>query len=199
MDKPLLTVIAGCNGAGKSSFANALSPKGTVSFDYDKEFLRIYNSQSDSELRERIAHNLAREIMENGILEAISTKVNYTYETNFNSTPLYWPEKFKKAGFKLILFFFCLDSIAEAKKRVQIRVENGGHFVPEWEIERRYHLGYQNLNDHWTYFDEVHLFNTSGYGEEPKHFLSLIERNVAVVEDIPEFLTPILTKMPLAK
>ncbi len=197
MDKPLLTVIAGCNGAGKSSFANALSPKDVESFDYDKEFLRIYSSKPDSEYRETISHNLARQTLEESINKAILSNANYTYETNFNSSPLYWPEKFKDAGYRLILFFFCLDSINEAKRRVQIRVENGGHFVSEWEIEKRYHEGYLNLNNHWDYFHEVHLFNTSEYGRKPKHVLSLVDGKLSMLSSLPEFLLKKVTKLPL--
>lgn len=60
---------------------------------------------------------------------------------------------------------------------MQIRVENGGHFVPDNEIIERYNLGYKNLNEFWTYFDEVYLFDTSAYNEEPKFVLSIVNKN----------------------
>ena len=125
MDKPLLLVIAGCNGSGKSSFASALTPAKTSSFDYDKEYLNIYNSLSDSELRDTISHNQTRTILETKIEQAIHDKANFCYETNFNSSPLFWPTRFKKAGYRLEIAYFCLDSIDTAKTRVRIRVENG--------------------------------------------------------------------------
>ncbi|MEB2782138.1 hypothetical protein U3A58_17230 [Algoriphagus sp. C2-6-M1] len=34
MEQPQLLVIAGCNGAGKSSYSRILSPEGIVVFDY---------------------------------------------------------------------------------------------------------------------------------------------------------------------
>jgi len=41
---PNLTIIAGCNGAGKSTFAPSFLPDGVFSFDYDKLFLEtIYH------------------------------------------------------------------------------------------------------------------------------------------------------------
>jgi len=52
---PDLTIIAGCNGAGKSAFATSFLPEGLTSFDYDRVFLEIYNSLPDSELREQFA------------------------------------------------------------------------------------------------------------------------------------------------
>jgi predicted ABC-type ATPase len=36
---PDLTIIAGCNGAGKSTFASSFLPTEQISFDYDKLFL----------------------------------------------------------------------------------------------------------------------------------------------------------------
>jgi len=188
MDKPVLTVIAGCNGSGKSSFSDALTPNNTPPFDYDKEYLNIYRTESDSEVREIVAHNKTRYLLEERIKTSISTKSHFTYETNFNSTPLYWPEKFKQAKFKLRLFYFCLNSIEEAKRRVQIRVENGGHFVPEHEIESRYDLGFENLNTHWKYFNELYLFETSAFKQEPNLILTSIDNKIEIEDNIPHYL-----------
>jgi len=188
MAKPILTIIAGCNGSGKSSFSEALTPSGTLSFDYDKAFLKFYNSQDDSELRERISHNRTRQLLEAKIELSTKHSSPFTYETNFNSSPLHWPRKFKTAEFELVLVYFCLSSIDEAKRRVQIRVENGGHFVPHSEIEERFHLGYKHLNQYWTFFDQVHLFDTSAYKETQKHLPSIVDQNIEVKKDMPEFL-----------
>ena len=40
---PDLIIIAGCNGAGKSTFATSFLPEGLTSFDYDRLFLENYN------------------------------------------------------------------------------------------------------------------------------------------------------------
>jgi adenylate kinase family enzyme len=39
---PKLIIIAGCNGAGKSTFASSLFPDGLFSFDYDKLYLEYF-------------------------------------------------------------------------------------------------------------------------------------------------------------
>lgn len=130
MHEATLLVIAGCNGSGKSSFSRALTPDNNSAYDYDLVFLDKYNSLIDNELKELMAHNLSIENLKNTIKTSIKDKSDFCYETNFNSTPLHWPEIFKQANYRIELAFFCLDSIEKAKKRVQIRVENGGHFVP---------------------------------------------------------------------
>lgn len=199
ISSPTLTVIAGCNGSGKSSFSNAVTSKQSPSFDYDKIFLQKYNSLHDSEFRDIMAHNLAREALEQAINTSINHKSDFTYETNFNSTPLYWPEKFKSAGFNLRLIYFCLNTIDEAKKRVQIRVENGGHFVPDSEITNRYRLGYNNLNEHWRFFNEIYLFDTSAYKQKPRFLLSIVNNELLEKIDFPKFLIPLVPNIQLLK
>jgi predicted ABC-type ATPase len=140
VSNPQLLVIAGCNGSGKSTYSKSLSPDDVIPFDYDRHFLNIYNSKPDSELRERMSHNQAFEILEQSIEKAIRNRTDFCYETNFNSTPMHWPEKFKNFGYEINMIYFCLDSVAEAKRRVQIRYENGGHYVPDYEVEERFYL-----------------------------------------------------------
>ncbi|PZX51880.1 putative ABC-type ATPase [Algoriphagus ratkowskyi] len=195
MDRPFLTVVAGCNGSGKSSFSNAIVPKGVIPFDYDKNFLKTYDRLIDTEFRDVMAHSIVTAELESEIQDSLLKRKNFCYETNFNSTPLFWPEMFKESGFALNLVFFCLDSVEEAKRRVQIRVENGGHFVPESEIVSRYYEGYRNLNKHFQYFDNVHLLNSSYYYQEPKHILSIGKGQVLAVGHVPEFLDELIPRI----
>jgi predicted ABC-type ATPase len=192
MSKPILLVVAGCNGSGKSSFSKALSPENSSPYDYDLVFLEIYNKLIDNELRDRMAHNLSSENLHSCVESAIANKQNFCYETNFNSTPLYWPTILKQEDYRLELAFFCLDSIDKAKERVRIRVENGGHFVPDAEIEERYRLGYKHLNENWKYFDAIHLFDTSQYNHEPKHILTIEQNELIILEDFPVYLNKLV-------
>ena len=75
---------------------------------------------------------------------------------------------------------------------MQIRVENGGHFVPENDIKSRFHLGYKNLNQHFKYFDNLHLLNVSEYDSPPKHIVSLEKGKIIALTKFPKFLTNLL-------
>lgn len=192
MSKPVLTVIAGCNGSGKSTFSKVLSPEKFTPFDYDFYFLKFYNSLFDSDIKEEMAHSLAFNELENQIKIAIANKSSFCYETNFNSTPLHWPDIFKNNGYDLQLIFLCLNSIQEAKKRVAIRVENGGHFVPENEIERRYQEGYDNLNKFFDHFDYVDIYDSSTYKEQPSYVLSIESGKIESINYVPDYLKDLI-------
>ncbi|ANW96093.1 hypothetical protein AXE80_07285 [Wenyingzhuangia fucanilytica] len=188
MDKPKLLVIAGCNGSGKSSFSKAFTEGGIKPYDYDKVYKEKYESLIDTELRDRMAHNLARKDLENTIKSSIKNRTDFCYETNFNSTPLYWPEIFKSENYRIEIVFFCLDSIEKAKERVRIRFENGGHFVPDNEVKERYELGYKHLNKNWKFFDSVTLFETSKYNDTPSHLFTIEEEQFILKNDFPKYL-----------
>ena len=134
MHKPKLLVIAGCNGSGKSSFSKAFTSDVIIPYDYDKVFKEKYQSLISSDFKDVMTHNLTRKDLKEKIHTAINNKFDFCYETNFNSTPLYWPQIFKDAGYRLEIVFFSLDAIEKAKERVLIRYENGGHFVPDHEV-----------------------------------------------------------------
>ncbi len=64
---------------------------------------------------------------------------------------------FKLKGFQVDLIFLGLASIQLAKERVNQRVENGGHFVPENTIEERYYMGLKVHDSEFKKFDLVQI------------------------------------------
>lgn len=100
MESPQLLVIAGCNGAGKSSYSRILSPEGIEAFDYDKHFLEIYSSIIPTDFQDQMAHNMTFQKLETQIDQAIEAGKSFAYETNFNSDPLHWPLIFKAKGYE---------------------------------------------------------------------------------------------------
>ncbi|MEA3443121.1 MAG: hypothetical protein U9R19_00185, partial [Bacteroidota bacterium] len=90
---PKLIIIAGCNGAGKSTFANSFLPPDISSFDYDKLFLENYNSLPDSEFREKFAKDKTTNEFEKAVLSSLNQNKDFCYETNFDIHPIYWAEK----------------------------------------------------------------------------------------------------------
>ncbi|WP_057938580.1 hypothetical protein [Algoriphagus resistens] len=80
MEKPQLLVVAGCNGAGKSSYSRILSPEGIAVFDYDKHFLEIYSSIIPTDFQDQMAHSMAFQKLETQIDQAIDAGKSFAYE-----------------------------------------------------------------------------------------------------------------------
>jgi predicted ABC-type ATPase len=123
MQQPYLRIFAGCNGSGKSTYSHVFS-QDAFPFDYDKRFLERYNSMPDSELREEIAKNRTSEEFLNESNYAVTNSESFAFETNLFPFPTALITKAKTHGFKIEMYFFCLNSIELAKERVEIRSRN---------------------------------------------------------------------------
>ncbi len=196
MHKPRLLVIAGCNGSGKSSFSRSLVPSDSIiPFDYDFHFLSRYKSLLEIDIKEQMAHNLASSDLTTEIEEAWELGKDFAFETNFDNEPMFWPDQFKAKGYEIFLIFICLESIYLANKRVAIRVENGGHFVPNFEVERRYNAGFKNLNRVYSQFDFVDILEGSAHGKVPKHIASIENGKVVYITLEEEYLHSLIPKI----
>jgi len=185
---PDLTIIAGCNGAGKSTFASSLLPNGLTSFDYDKRFLENYGSLPDSEFRETIAKNQTSKDFENSIDKSIKQQTDFCYETNFDSHPLFWAKKFKEHRFQINLIFFCLENQDIARHRIQVRTEFKGHFVDNHTIDLKWKAGYKNVNLHFRYFDNVLFIDNSKQNDLYTNLLQIEKGEVVLMtERVPEY------------
>lgn len=185
---PSLIVIAGCNGAGKSTFASTFLPEGLTSFDYDRLFLESYNSLPDSQFREKFAKDQTTKEFEIAIEKAITNKTDFCYETNFDSHPLFWPEKFKESGYQINLIFFCLDNQDIARHRVQVRTEFKGHFVDNKTIDLKWKAGYKNVNLHYQFFSNILFVDNSKQNDVYTNLLQIEEGEIVIMsETIPEY------------
>lgn len=185
---PNLIIIAGCNGAGKSTFASSFLQEGLLSFDYDRLYLEIYNSMPDSELRDVIASNEAAKEFELAVEKSLQNKSDFCYETNFDTQPLIWAEKFKENDYQINLIFFCLANQDIAKHRVRVRTEFKGHFVDNKTIDIKWKAGYKNLNMHYRFFDNILFVDNSKQNDLYSNLLQL-EGGLVIqmIEELPEY------------
>lgn len=170
---PSLTLIVGCNGAGKSTFANSFLPDEITSFDYDRHYLEILNSMPDSEFREEIAQNQTTNAFEASLENALSHQIDFCYETNFDTNPLFWPNKFKENGYSINLIFFCLANQDLARHRVQVRTEFKGHFVNNQTIHLKWKAGYKNINMFYEFFEKILFVDNSKQNEVYTNLLQI--------------------------
>jgi predicted ABC-type ATPase len=140
-----LYIIAGCNGAGKT----------TASFAILSEILNCNEFVNADEIAksmspfqpEKVALEAGR-LMLNKINALLNGEENFAFETTL-STRSYKQkiEEAKTKGFTTTLIFYWLKSLELAKRRVKMRVLEGGHNIEPEVIERRYLKGIKNLFD----------------------------------------------------
>lgn len=185
---PKLIVIAGCNGAGKSTFASSFLPDGLSSFDFDKLYLEYYYGLPDSEFRDKISKDKATSDFENAVQKAISNNSDFCYETNFDSDPIYWAEVFRKHNYTIDLIFFCIDNQEIARLRVAERTEFKGLFVDNQTIDLKWKAGYKSLNLHFREFDNLLIVDNSRQKEVYRNILQIENGEVTLMSDkIPEY------------
>ncbi len=163
MDDKNLYIIAGCNGAGKTTASFTILPeiidcKEFVNADEIAKGLSPFQP-------EKVSFEAGR-IMLNRINELLEGNESFAFETTL-STKSYKNKilSAKNEGYTVTLLFFWLENIELAKERVKIRVKEGGHNIPEDVIERRYLKGIKNLFDIYLSIVDGTLIFDNSYGK----------------------------------
>jgi predicted ABC-type ATPase len=138
-----LYIVAGCNGAGKTTASFTILPeiiecKEFVNADEIAKGLSPFQP-------EKVAFESGR-IMLKRITELLFDNQSFAFETTL-STKSYKSKilEAKEKGYTVTLLFFWLQNVELAKARVKTRVSEGGHNIEPEIIERRYFRGIKNL------------------------------------------------------
>lgn len=156
-----LYIIAGCNGAGKTTASYTILPE---ILDC-KEYVNADEiAKGLSPFRPEKASIQAGKLMLTRIKNLISEGENFAFETTL-STRSYSQliKQAKEKGFEVYLLFFWLHSSQLAVERVRVRVLEGGHNIPNDVILRRYENGLKNFfNLYLPIVDQWFLIDNSG-------------------------------------
>ena len=99
--------------------------------------------------------------------QLLKQKTSFTLETVMSS-----PDKVKlleqarQLGYRTYLYFIATDDPAINISRVQNRVKQGGHPVPEDKIVSRYHRSLDLLMEAIRHTNRAYVFNNSGHNQE---------------------------------
>ncbi|MCF0173411.1 MAG: zeta toxin family protein [Bacteroidales bacterium] len=143
---PRMFVIAGCNGAGKTTASYTVLPgifecRNYVNSDEIASMLSPGRTGGASAIRaSRLMLERMDELMERGEDFAVET-------TLATRTLLTTIANAQKNGYVVTLVFYWLRNPEAAVERVRKRVESGGHNIPEATILRRYWLGIKHLRE----------------------------------------------------
>ena len=177
---PSLVVLAGANGAGKSTTAPSLL-QGTLGV---AEFVNAdVIARGLSGFQPEAAALAAGRVMLSRMRQLARERVSFAFETTLaNRLLAKWITGLVREGYRFNLVFVWLPSSDFAVARVAQRVRTGGHAVPEEVIRRRYETGlrnffglYQPIASRWWLYDNS--------GATPRLVASGEKRKVTRIED----------------
>jgi len=182
-ENPIVYVIAGSNGAGKSTFATEFLPD----FANCREFLNAdLIAAGLSPFAPETQNVRAGRLLLTRIKELTAAKQTFGFETTLSGRG--YVRLFKKMridGYLIVLFFLWLPSEDMAVARVKARVQQGGHNVPELVVRRRYGTGLSNFFQlYWPLSHIVWLLDGS---EFPPKRVAYEKHGVLQTFDVPLF------------
>ncbi len=155
-----LYIIAGCNGAGKTTASNTILPKSLlvkefVNADEIARGLSPFNPEGVAIEAGRLMLKRIDDLLQSG--ESFSIETTLSTKSYVNLV-----RRAQGKGYMVHLLFFWLPTVELAKERVAKRVFQGGHNIPIDVIERRYVAGIRNLFelfmqevDIWSVYDNM--------------------------------------------
>ena len=144
---PKIVIIAGPNGAGKPTVAQAFLPQ-------EAQCPRFINADliaaGLSPFAPEAAAIKAGRLMLQEITACVKRRESFAFETTLaGQAYLRHIEDWRQLGYHISLFFLSLPTAEMALARVAERVRQGGHDIPESVIRRRFGAGRKNFENHY--------------------------------------------------
>lgn len=161
---PVIFVLAGVNGAGKSSVgARFLQEINVESFNPDEAARRIREISGCSiDDANALAWQEGRQRLES----AIASRSSFAFETTLGgSTIPRLLEEASDAGIEIFVWFVGLATPQQHIARVRARVAAGGHDIPEEMILKRWDTSRRNLIHLMPSVTELRIFDNSQEGD----------------------------------
>lgn len=195
-------VLAGTNGAGKSSIGGEMfHQKGTDYFNPDEAARRILAANGNVTITRvnEIAWNEGKRLLQ----RAIAERLNFAFETTLGGkTITELLGKALSAGIEVRIWYVGLSSPELNIARVRSRVQKGGHDIPTKKIRERYDKSRLNLIRLIPNLTELRVYDNSreadtktGVRPEPLFLLHLNRGRIKSCCDlttVPEWAKPVL-------
>jgi predicted ABC-type ATPase len=143
MQRPVLFVLAGVNGAGKSSIGGLQLRRAGVEWFNPDTFARELVASAGLGQEEANAQAWAEGVRR--LDEAVTSGNNYAFETTLGGNTITAKLRAAAASHDVMIWFCGLTSPEQHIARVKLRVAHGGHDIPEGKIRQRYSQSLINL------------------------------------------------------
>lgn len=197
-----LFVLAGVNGAGKSSLGGAaIQASGAEFFNPDIAAARLREQQPG--LSAEQANGLAWTLGRRGVERALAEGLTYAFETTLGGasiTRLLLDGA--RAGAEVHVWYAGLATPELHLKRIAARVAAGGHDIPETKVRERFDASRSNLVKLMPHLASLRVYDNSieadpraGRRPQPLLLLQMQQRRViahAPLRSVPAWAKPLL-------
>jgi predicted ABC-type ATPase len=157
---PVLYILAGPNGTGKTTFYSIAVQNRLIDKDLPFINVDIITQQLGGYTEENYIK--ASEIYRSTVKNYLDSKADFMIESNLADSRSYdWLTLIKANNYDLVLYFLSTDDVMINIGRVQRRVLEGGHDVAEGIIRSRYSQSHSYLKTKLSEFKEVYLIDNS--------------------------------------
>ena len=194
--KPILIVIAGPNGSGKTTITSRLLKSEWLE---DAIYINPDNIAQEKfgDWNSPKAVINAAKYCEKWRERCLSEKQSLIFETVFSSAgKVEFVRRAIEAGYFVRIFFISTDNPAINSARIAKRVMEGGHDVPIAKIISRYVKSIANCAEVAVEVDRLYVYDNSIDGEEARPLFRLKEGQIGKIytDNIPAWARNILPK-----
>lgn len=192
--KPVLIVIAGPNGSGKTSVTSKI-----LQHEWMEDSVYI---NPDIVAQEKFGDWNSMDAIKKAVVyceewreKCLAERKSLIFETVLSAKDkIDYIERAKTAGFFIRLFFVCTKSPAINASRIAQRVMKGGHDVPITKVISRYQKSILNCKYIATKVDRTYLYDNSIDNAEQQLLLRLSDGIMIkrYVEQLPEWARQII-------
>ncbi|CAN5730103.1 hypothetical protein BH11VER1_BH11VER1_27530 [soil metagenome] len=200
----VITVLAGVNGAGKSSIGGEyLRAQGAEYFNPDEVARRMMTLQPG--LAQAEANELAWREGKRRLESVIAEGGHFVFETTLGgNTITRLMMEAASGGAQLQVWYAGLESVELHLRRVAGRVRKGGHDIPESDIRRRWTRSYANLIRLIPWLTNLRVYDNSAEHDpalnlapEPRLLLAIDEKHLTyppleALAEIPSWAKPLI-------
>ncbi len=153
-NKPEFWIFVGPNGSGKSTM--------TERFSREPEFPSLYVNADDIKKRLSLSDVAAQQYAQTLCQNALKAHASFAFETvGSHESKAQLMQTAKDQGYHVRLFFVCTQDPQINLRRIEKRVEKGGHNVPHDKVISRYERSMRLLQEEFKIAHEAHVFNNS--------------------------------------
>jgi predicted ABC-type ATPase len=181
---PILYVIAGPNGIGKTTASYDLVPANTPIINSDEIAKEVRNAGLPSISVQEFSNQEAIRLMDG----QRAGRNSFAIETNLADVDTWkFLLEMQKTGYELHILFMSTDNLEVLNNRIRERTRLGDHYVKPDIVEERYIAGLKLLNHYFDKPEKIQLFDNS---EKTVLLVEISQGQVQYLSDsLPEWIT----------